>query len=706
MTEYTDLEINLSRRDAESYAVEVRYSQPEDQADRPPERGSASFDFGELRKKALDTEAYGRLLGGCLLSDGELRGYVDKTLALSQQAEQKLRLRVLVDRSAPELHNLRWETLRVLEDEGYLAMNENVLFSRYLHSYDWSPVRLRPKGELRALVVIANPVDLKEDRFEIDGRALAAVDVEGELERAKDGMKGVSEVVELVSDEEAPGTVTLEKMVEKLREGYDIVYLVCHGALLPRDAAEPQSPREPYLWLEKEDGTADVANGNDLVQRIRDLSAPQRPQLVVLASCQSAGKGGSSSTDEGALLGLGPQLAQAGIPAVMAMQGNITMETVAEFMPKFFEELVEDGQLDRAMAAARGRVRERPDWWMPVLYLRLKGGRFWYAPGFGGEEEEFEKWESLTMSIQEGICTAIVGPGVFESLLGTKREIALRWAEKHGFPLSPYDKEDMPRVSQYVTTRQDPTYLRIAFKNALKDELVRRHAGLIPEKLQKSKNWTSKQLGTALDAAASGYWEGDSMSPYEQLAKLKLPIYINANPGDLLTNALREAGAEPQVRMCPWNPTIPPGKAVYEEEPTAEEPLVYHLFGHLNTPSSLVLTEDEYFDFLIGITVNKDLIPSAVRAALTSTALLFLGFNMEDWQFRVFFRMVMAQEGKEQLRYMSHAAAQIEPEGSRVLDVERARKYLEKYFDSENISLYWGSTEDFLNDLRKKMEED
>ena len=705
MTDYADLEISLSRRDADMFAVEMRFSQPDDQADRPPERGEADFNFRELRTHVLDPEAYGRALTASLFENPDLRSFLEKTQALVQSAGQRLRLRLLIDRSAPELNNLHWETLRNLQDEGFLAMDENLLFSRFLHSYDWSPVRLRTKGDLRALVVIANPRDLEDDIYEVDGRSLAPVDVEGELSRARDAMKDIKVIEDLVSDPEQPGLVSMDNLLARLRDGYDILYLVCHGALLRRDNQDLHSPREPHLWLEKEDGTADVAAGERLVQRIRDMSTPLRPRLIVLASCQSAGKGASSSADQGALVGLGPRLAQAGVPAVLAMQGNVFMETVAEFMPLFFEELSKDGHLDRAMAAARGAVRERPDWWVPVLFLRLRGGRFWYSPGFSGKQDDFEKWESLTSFIQEGICTVILGQGIFESLLGTRREMALRWAEKHGFPLSPHDREDLPSVAQYLSIRQDPTYLRIAFRAALHDELIRRHAGLLPEEMRQAKKWNASQTLQALQNVADQYWDGDALSPYQKLARLKLPIYINANPGDLLTNALIEAGAKPQIRLCPWNNMIPTSKSIYEDEPTPQEPLVYHLFGHLSEPFSLVMTEDEYFDFLIGVTVNKELIPSSVRAALSSSALLFLGFHMDDWQFRVFFRMVMAQEGKERLSLFSHAAAQIEPEEGRVLDAERARRYLEKYFEGEKISLYWGSSEDFLNALWQHMDE-
>jgi hypothetical protein len=71
-----------------------------------------------------------------------------------------------------------------------------------------------------------------------------------------------------------------------------------------------------------------------------------------------------------------------------------------------------------------------------------------------------------------------------------------------------------------------------------------------------------------------------------------------------------------------------------------------------------VLTEDNYFDFLIGVTSNKALVPEQVRRALSDSSLMFLGF---------------------------HAGA---------------RKYLEDYFGkSAAIDLFWGSAEEFLSEL-------
>ena len=128
--------------------------------------------------------------------------------------------------------------------------------------------------------------------------------------------------------------------------------------------------------------------------------------------------------------------------------------------------------------------------------------------------------------------------------------------------------------------------------------------------------------------------------------------------------------------------------------------MIYHLFGHLREPDSLVLTQDDYFDYLIGVTKNKELIPEVVREALANSALLFLGFHLDDWNFRVLFRSLMNQEGRHRRKRYNHIAAQIDPDESRILEPERARHYLESYFfQGAAISIYWGTTEDFVKEL-------
>jgi len=223
----------------------------------------------------------------------------------------------------------------------------------FMLSRDWRVVNLRPKVAWKALVAVAAPVDLA--RY-----GMPPVDLAGEVDRARHGLAGI-DVSVLGQDQ----PVTLDALLDGMRQGMNLIYLVCHGAM-PKGG-------EPCLFLQDKQGATARALASALAQRIGEL--PEAPLLVVLASCESAG---CSQPDVAAAhSALAPLLAEAGVPAVLAMQGKISMETVKEAMPVFFRELLKDGQIDRAMAVARGVVRDRHDSWVPALFLRLKSGCLW-----------------------------------------------------------------------------------------------------------------------------------------------------------------------------------------------------------------------------------------------------------------------------------------------------------------------------------------
>ena len=681
MSAYAELEIGLHRRDLGVYNVDFRYNQSDSDADirlSLDEDTKLSLDLEALSQLTSNNDAYSQKLSQDFFANPNIQSVFSKARTSAASQNLDLRIRLLVGQSAPELNKLRWETLRDPEDGAALFFRENLLFSRYLSSLDWRPVRLRPQADLSALVVVANPSNLHEYN-------LAPLDVAAEQSRARQnlGQIQVTELPEPDGDQHA----TQAALFTSLRaQTCDILYIVCHGALIND---------EPWLWLEDEDGYVQRVCGTDLVARLRELN--KRPRLVVLASCESAG----DKTGD-ALSALGPRLTEAGIPAVIAMQGKISLETLSQFMPVFFSELVQDGQIDRAMAVARGVVRGRSDYWMPALYMRLKSGRIWYVPGFGDERKGFEKWPALVRSIRRGQCTPILGPGLYEPMLGAPREIAQRWSEAYHYPMATHERESLPQVAQYLTINQ--------YRQAPYDELIEYLESYIQERYQAELPPELSKQRARLDELVSAVGQQRRATlpaePYKVLAQLPLPIYISTNPDNLLRDALLEAGRDPQVVLCPWNEYIEQVETVYDREPdyfpTPERPLVYHLFGELDNPNSVVLTEDDYFDFLIGVTSNKDLIPTAVRRALADTALLFLGFQMDDWNFRVLFRSILSQQGGGRRDRYAHIAAQIEPDEGRILEPGRARRYLENYFaKGADISLYWGSAEDFISELNQ-----
>lgn len=674
MADFADLELSLHRRDGNNYSAEMRFTQPNSDADVRLGTGQpiiVTFDLPTLQAMIADPVEYGNMLAGSLFADANLLAAFLQARTSAQSLKAALRVRLLIGPSASELNTIYWEALRDPQDKSPLFTGENILLSRYLSSGDWRPVNLRPQGELKALTAASNPTDLKNYK-------LAEVDVAGELKRAKEAL-GDIKVTELGVREKC----SLKNIIEQLREGIDVLYLAAHGTV---------ANGEPRIWLEGEKGEAAITSADELVTRIRELQQP--PRLIVLASCQSAGKGAGD-----ALQAIGPRLAQAGIPAVIAMQGNISMDSVKKFMPVFFEELQKDGQIDRALAVARGTIREAPDFWMPVLFMRLRSGKIWYVPGVGDAGEEFEKWSAVLTSIQSKQLTPILGAGLYEPLIGTWRDMAIHMADEHGFPLSSFYREALPQVMQYLMVSQDLNTMFTELMSYVRQQLQARFAADLTKEL-KSEN---ADLQALFEFCGKKLRKKDRDEQHGVLAKLGLPIYITTNSDNLMADALKDAGKDPKVEICPWSDRFY-APSVFEGgyNPTPEQPLVYHLFGHLSVPDSMVLTEDDYFEFLRGITSNKDLIPPRVRSALTNAATMFIGFQLDDWAFRVFFHAMMNPETSRMRARYSHIGVQVELDEMRNLSPRRARKYLEKYFNSSEITIFWGSSNDFLSELNRR----
>ena len=684
MQQYADLELSLHKADAGMYSVQFRFSLPGSEADtglgqeKPVwvelDTADEAFDAD-----VLDAETYGKTLTAAFFKDLALQTAFAQARASAQGQNLPLRLRLWISASAPELHRLRWELLRDPQDNSPLSTNENIYFSRYFSSLDWRPVRLSQKGSLSALVAVANPSDLANYK-------LASIDIAGELQRARAGLAEVS-LTELPA---AGKPASADEIISAMRtQCSDILYLVCHGVMANGRA---------LLYLEGPDGKRESVSGEDFALRINELQTP--PRLAVLVSCQSAGNG----TGE-ALSAFGPRLVEAGIPAVIAMQANLQMDTAAQFMPVFFRELQKDGQIDRALAVARGMVRAQPDFWAPVLFMRLKSGRLWYTPGFSSQSSGSD-YETEIRYISRERCTPIIGPGLLESLLGPNADFARAWAEAFHYPMSPNDRDALPKVAQYLATDKGDAVPFDEYEAAVQRSLRKNFSSELPsEMLGAARKLVETDALTKIIGIKRR--ASNPLDAYRVLAKLPFPLYIVANPDRLLEDALEEAGRKPEVMISPWNARLAVRKTVFDlqpdYEPSAEHPLVFYLFGRWNDRGSLVLTEDEYIKYLIGFTSNKAFVPEQVRLALSDTLLLFLGFQTEEWAFRVIFHSILAQAGSELLGQYAHIAAQIEPQDERTLEPLRARRYLEKYFiKGANINIFWGRAEDYLAGLMQK----
>lgn len=302
---------------------------------------------------------------------------------------------------------------------------------------------------------------------------------------------------------------------------------------------------------------------------------------------------------------------------------------------------------------------------------------------------------SMVTQIRAGHFTPILGPGLTDALTGPRRLLAREWARMFEFPMAEYQHDDLPGVAQFVAVTTDSATMHSNLAEYMWNQLVARGGD---------------PASSDLRGLLRGVWEREhaenEYEPHAVLSSLPCPIYVNAHPSALLADALRAAGRDPVVELCRWKPDVYDWPAsVFETDPeyvpSPERPLVYQVFGTVEFVDSLVVTEDDYLDFLVGVTHERALIPPVVRRKLADSALLLLGFGLADWDVRVLLRTLISQEGSRKLNRYTHIAAQVDLT-SGVVSPARAQRYLEKYFGKHrepSMDIYWGTVEEFAADL-------
>jgi hypothetical protein len=374
--DYTDLQLRVFSRQAgqTGYRVEAALD------DGSRFEGQLSLDNTALAGLAYDASAYGQALFAALIA-GEVRTAYDRAMAQAElRTEGRLRVRLWLD--ASDLQALPWERLYHPFRGQRLPLTTSTLtpFSRYtsLEAAEFAPVTARP---LRLLLVLANPVDLPaglkpvpvEDEVESVREALSVLRCDDQIQvTLLPGRSGLKPAVHTALKAEGwqivDGPVSLEQLARQL-PGQHILHLVGHGYTQPDS---DRGPAQTALYLEKDEGTLQIVKAADLVARLAAIG--QLPHLVFLMACESAAP---QTPTAHPFIGLGPQLVQAGVPAVVAMQAQVPIAMSRPFTSEFYRRLVEHGEVDKAMSQARLAVfrPDRVDWAVPVLFMRLRDGR-------------------------------------------------------------------------------------------------------------------------------------------------------------------------------------------------------------------------------------------------------------------------------------------------------------------------------------------
>ena len=312
-----------------------------------------------LRK---DKNEYGATLGELLCS---ARQFADALALVSDSPA--IRVQIMLEGEGPH-HAIRWERLQFPQwPITPIAFTPTTPFSRFC-AVNQPLAPIEDKGVFTLLLVIANPDPaLKLPPIDADKACLTMMKSCEKLLDSRQmrlsimpGDRGAispatQEALEKSGVSMLSGRSTTDAIKKQL-DGVVAMHVIAHGSF--------QNNRF-FLMLE-DDAPCDA-------EQIVRLLAPTRLRLVCFESCQTA-----TDSDSG-IAGLLNQLVRAGVPAALGMQDLITMDDASKFRAGFYESLVQEGNVDRAVNSGRNRLADSPNfsWSTPVLATRLPDGELW-----------------------------------------------------------------------------------------------------------------------------------------------------------------------------------------------------------------------------------------------------------------------------------------------------------------------------------------
>jgi CHAT domain len=374
---YVDLEVEVASDESRGYRVEVTSPSGGESAatvpfplnDRALERRLEGLRLALLssaanvRRLAMPDEKLVQELGAELfdwLFAGDARGLFDSSRQQAAREGNDQWLRLVLRIRPPELAALPWEFLYDRRRDDYLSLSNPLV--RYPEVLE--PIRpLEVTPPLRILGMVAGPSDRSELDVELEKQWL----LQGLTELTSDGRVEVTWV---------PGQTWRDVRRIMNQQQWHVFHFIGHGGF-------DQEIGEGFVALGAEGGGTYRLAASKLGQ----LLGPHHSlRLVLLNSCESAQVDNRELFSSTATV-----LMRRGIPAVMAMQYEISDRAAIEFARAFYEAVADGLPVDLAVRDARLAMSlARPnslEWGTPVLYLRPSSGRI-FVPAAAGVQRE------------------------------------------------------------------------------------------------------------------------------------------------------------------------------------------------------------------------------------------------------------------------------------------------------------------------------
>jgi hypothetical protein len=310
-------------------------------------RGRRRIDSGAI----TDARRFGSSLFAALFQQ-EIRDLYHQALANARGADRGLRVTLCLSGS-PELMDIPWEYL--YDAPSFLSVSAFTPVVRYLDlPRGYRPLQV--EAPMRILGVVSSPADY--DQLDV--------------ERERSNLEGaLSELI-------AAGAVVVEwldrpslsSLLRKLQsETFHVLHYVGHGGY---DAQAEHG----VLLFEDAKGNGRPTSGDELGTILHDFTSLR---LAVLNACE-----GARTSRSDPFSGVAESLVQRDIPAVIAMQFEITDAAAVVFAEGFYRAIASGAPVDASLAAARLAIfaesSDEIEWGTPVLFMRVRDGRIFDVP--------------------------------------------------------------------------------------------------------------------------------------------------------------------------------------------------------------------------------------------------------------------------------------------------------------------------------------
>jgi hypothetical protein len=295
--------------------------------------------------EGIAAEAFGQKLYDAVFA-GEVGVGFRRSIDAAALKGQGLRVRLRVA-DHPNLSNVPWEFVWSQGLGRFVALSATTPLVRFIEL----PIPIRPlqvTPPLRILLMVSSPSDV--DQLDVAKEVALLKEATRDLE--------ISGRVELIVEEKA----TLDTLRQRLRrEEFHVFHFIGHGGFDGNDGV---------LVMEDARGRAHLVKGQHLGTLLHDEGSLR---LAVLNSCE----GGRSSAQD-PFGGVAHSLVQQGLPAVIAMQFEITDEAAIKFASEFYLAIADGYPVDAAVGEGRKAIfstNNDLEWATPVLYMRAEDGR-------------------------------------------------------------------------------------------------------------------------------------------------------------------------------------------------------------------------------------------------------------------------------------------------------------------------------------------